>query len=118
MRYLAESIEDGVEIDKNLALGNLGDVVQAFGGEVSYPVLRVDEARENGFDELVHVRGNVDAKGDGSSSQTDQTTVSDMKWIGRITEHVHELVNDLVDTTVVALLVTFANLPAQWCLSA
>lgn len=71
MKYLAKSIEDGVEIDENLALGDLGDVVQAFGREVSYPILRVGEAREDGFDELVHVRGNVDAEGDGSSGQTD-----------------------------------------------
>jgi hypothetical protein len=118
VKYLAEGIKDGVEIDKNFALGDLGDVVQAFCGEVSYPVLWVGEAREDGFDELVHVWGNVDAEGDGSSGETNQTTVSDVKWVGRITEHVHELFDDLADTTVVALLVTFANLPAQWCLSA
>lgn len=61
MKYLAEGIEDGVEINENLALGNLGDVVQAFSREVSYPVLRVGKTREDGFNELVHVWGDVNA---------------------------------------------------------
>ena len=117
MTYLAESIEDGIEIDENLAFGNLGDVVQAFGGEVSYPVLGVGEAREDGFDELVHVGGNVNAKCDSSRGETDQTAVSDVEWVGRITEHLDELFDDLANTPVVALLMTFANLPVRGCLS-
>lgn len=76
--YFAERIEDGVEIDENFALGDLGDVVQAFGREVSYPVLGVCEAGENGFNELIHVWGNVDAKCDGGPGKPNQTTVSDV----------------------------------------
>ena len=77
-KYLAEGIEYGIEIHKNFALGDFGDVVQALGGEVSYPVLGVCEAGEDRFDELVHVWSNVDAKCDSSSGETNQTTVSNV----------------------------------------
>ena len=73
--YLAECIKYWIEVYQYLPFGYLGDVVQAFCGEVAHPVLRIREAYEQRFDELLHVWGNVHAESDSSAGQPNQSAV-------------------------------------------
>ena len=59
--YLAQCIKYWIEVYQYLPFGYLGDVVQAFRGEVAHPVLRIREAYEQRLDKLLHVRRNIDA---------------------------------------------------------
>lgn len=42
--YLAERVEDGVEVDQDFAFGDLGNVVERFTCEVAYAAFLVVEA--------------------------------------------------------------------------
>jgi hypothetical protein len=55
--YLAESIEDVVEVQQNLALCDFGDVVHALARVVSHTGILVGEAGEHGRHDLVEVAG-------------------------------------------------------------
>ena len=110
---LAKSIKYRVKIHQDLSFGNLGDVVEAFGREVSHSVLGVREAYEQRFDELLHVGCNLDSESYCSSSESYKTAIADVKWIRRIAEHVHKLVDDLANASVVTLLMAVAYLSVR-----
>ena len=57
---------------------NLGDVVQALRREVTHAVLRVAEARKQGFQKAVHIWCNVDSERDCSASQADEPAIANM----------------------------------------
>lgn len=109
---LAKSIKYGVEVHQDLSFRNFGDVVEAFGREVSHSVLGVREADEQRFDELLHVGCNLDSESYCSSSESYKTSIADVKWIRRIAEHVHKLVDDLANASVVTLLMAVTYLSA------
>jgi hypothetical protein len=109
--HLAQRIEYFVEIHQNLSFGYLGDVVQAFRREVTDSVLRVHEAVEQRVHELVHVRGHIDSERNRGPCEANEATVPDVQRIRRIIEHVDELVDDLADPALVALLLAFSDLP-------
>lgn len=110
---LAESIKYRIEIHQNLSFGDLGDIVEAFSREVPHSVLGVRKADEQMFNELVHVGGNVDTKSYRCPGKSYETTISNVKWVRRIAEHVHKLVDDLANAAVVALLMALADLPIR-----
>lgn len=62
---LAQDVKDLVEIDEDLALGDLGDVVQCFAGVVADIWVVVAEAGDHRVDDAVEVLGElVRAQGD------------------------------------------------------
>ena len=79
--HLAESVEYRVKVDQYLALGHFRDIVQALRREVPDAVLRIREAYEQWFHELLHVWRDVDSQCDGCTRESNQTAIPYMKWI-------------------------------------
>ena len=113
MTHLTEGVEYRVEIHKDFTLGDLGDVVETFGGEVSHPVLWIGETYEQRVDKLFHIRRNVNPQRDSGPGQSNKPSITHVKRISGVAEHIHELVHDLVDSALVPLLMTLAYLPTQ-----
>src|ERR1700730_3442021 len=76
--HLTERVEDWIEVYQDFALRHLCDVVQTLSREVANPVLRIRKAHEEGFQELPHVRRDVDPESYSGSGQTDQAAVPHM----------------------------------------
>lgn len=107
MTYLAECIEYLVEVHKDLALGDLCNVIQALGREVPHAVLWVCETDKQGVDELVRVVRYVHSEGDSGASKTYKAAVASLQRVGGIAEHVHQLVDNLRYSPLIALLLAF-----------
>lgn len=72
MTYFRHGIEELVEEDEDLSLGNLGDVVHALAGKVAHLAVRVVEAGEDGGDD-------VDEKGGDAGAESDAGWVSGVR---------------------------------------
>lgn len=57
--HLAESIEDAVEEDEDVAAGHLGDVVHGLARKVPHAWIRIGETRQNGRHQLCQVGPNA-----------------------------------------------------------
>jgi hypothetical protein len=100
---LAESIEDVVEVDENLTLGDFCNVVHALASIVSDSCVLVGKASQNRRYYVAEVTSNVDSESDGGSSQTDETTIACMGLVDGVGVVVAELVDNLLDADVVVV---------------